>query len=181
MQGGGHDRGWYESLNEEGSREMDLGQRTLGCHTGPYSGLNIVNPQPNFEYSWANNDPRDILKARAQGGQIVQGEDAEFAAYRALQDGNNSQLDSANLYNDCILIRTPIEKVRERREQERLKSEASARGSVDDFVNRASDVETAAGRQYGPTRFARADHSTEWEEDGRTSGMWTPGSGIVRR
>lgn len=181
MQGGGHDRAWYESLDEDGNRDLDLGAESLGCHVGPYRGLNVINPQPNFEYAWANNDPRDILKARALGGQIVQGEDPEFAAYRALGDSTNSQIDSVNLYQDCILIRTPIEKVRERREAERQKAEISVRGSIEDFTERASNAETQAGRQYGPTRFARHDHSIEWEEDGRTSSMWTPGSGIVRR
>lgn len=180
MASGGHDRGWYESLNETGSRDLDLPQETLGCHVGPYSGLNIVNPQANFEYSWAHNDPRDLIRVRAQGGQIVNAEDPEYGAYKALGDTTNSSIDSANLYQDCILIRTPIEKVRERREAESKKAEISARGSVDNYLQSASALESSY-KEHGPTRFSRSDHMVEWEEDGKTTGMWTPNEGIVRR
>jgi hypothetical protein len=181
MQGGGHDLSWYESLNESGSRDLDIPEESLGCHVGPYAGLNIVNPQPNFEYSWANNDPRDVLRVRARGGQVVQGDDPEYAAYRVLEDSTNSPIDSANLYQDCILIRTPIEKVRERRDEESNRAEVSARGSVDDFTDRASALEADYGKHRGPTRFSRSEHMMEWEEDGRVEAMWSPESGIVRR
>ncbi len=182
MAQGGHDLSWYESLNESGSRDLDLDipDETLGCHVGPYAGLNVINPQPNFEYSWANNDPRDIIRVRAKGGQVVQGDDPEYGAYRALDDSVNSSVDSANLYQDCILIRTPIEKVRERRNEEKRKADISARGSVDDFVDRASALEDTY-KHRGPTRFSRSDHMVEWETDGKTESMWSPESGIVRR
>jgi len=182
MQGGGHDLVWYESLTEEGNRDLGIPQETLGCHVGPYAGLNIVDPQPNFEYSWANNDPRDVLRVQAQGGQVVQGDDPEYAAYRTLEDSVNSSIDSTNLYGDCILIRTPIEKVRERRDSERQRAEASIHGGIDSYTDAASLEEAEYGRRIGgPTRFARRDHMVEYEEEGRTTAMWSPESGIVRR
>ena len=178
---GGQDLSWYESLREDGNRDLDIPEETLGCHVGPYAGLNIINPQPNFEYSWANNDPRDIIRVRARGGQVVQGDDPEYGAYRALQDEISSPIDSANLYGDCILIRTPIEKVRERRDAERNRAELSARGGLSNYTERASALEAEYGKHRGPTRFSRADHMVEWEEEGKTASMWSPQSGIVRR
>jgi len=161
---------------------MDIPEETVGCHTGPFAGLNIANPQPGYEYSWQLNDPREVLRSRMQGGEVVQGEDPEFSVYHN-EDSNSTPLDTSQLYKELVLIRTPIETVRERRLEEQHRAEEMARGSVGDFVNKASSAEADYGRKdgRGATRLVRGEHSLELEEDGRTKELWTPDSGIVRR
>jgi len=185
MQGGGHDLSWYEPLNEQGSRNLDLesGDETVGCHVGPYAGLNVAQPQPGFEYSWALNDPRELLRARHRGAEVVQGSDPEYAPYNDFQDPHQTPLDTSQLYQEVVLVRTPMETVRKRRAEEQRKAEISARGFVDDYLNRASALEVDAGRRGGhsSTRFARNDHQVEFYEDDKAAAVWTPGSGIVRR
>lgn len=184
MAGGGHDLSWYEPLNPNGSRDLDTAEETLGCHVGPYAGLNVVRPQPGFAYSWINNDPRDKLRSRHNGAQVVQAEDPEYSAYTEFGDDYNTPLDTSQLYQDVILVRTPIEKVRERREAEARKAELQARGSVDDYLSRASDLEAEYGTRNdgaGPTRLVGRNHSIEYEADGKPESFWTPNTGIVRR
>jgi hypothetical protein len=182
MQGGGYDRKWYEPLDSQGVRNMDIPEETVGCHTGPFSGLNVVNPQPGYDYCWQINDPREILRSRMQGGVVVQGSDPEFSVYQN-EDPEQTPLDTSQLYKELVLIRTPIETVRERRLKEQHRAEVMARGSVNDFVDQASPAEADYGRRdgRGSTRLTRGDHSIEIEADGRTEAIWTPGSGIVRR
>jgi hypothetical protein len=183
MQGGGYDRKWYEPLKPDGNREIDIPEETIGCHTGPYAGLNVANPQPGYEYTWQLNDHRQILLSRMRGGEVVTGSDPEFSVYSAnIEDMDTTPLDSSQLYKELVLIRTPIEKVREQRLQEQQKAEAMARGSVRDYLDQVGPVEADYGRRdgRGPTRLTRSDHSMELEEDGRTTAVWTP-HGIVRR
>ena len=182
MQGGGYDREWYAPLTTEGVKEMDIFEETVGCHTGPYAGLNVANPQPGYEYCWQINDPREILRSKMQGGTVVQGSDPEFSVYQN-EDPTQTPLDTSQLYKELVLIRTPIETVRERRLKEQQRAEVMARGSVSDFMDQASPAEADYGRRdgRGPTRLTRADHSIEHETDGRTEEIWSPSSGIVRR
>ena len=45
----------------EGNRDMQGSiedHETLGCHAGAFEGLNVVNPQPEFKYSYGLVDPR---------------------------------------------------------------------------------------------------------------------------
>jgi hypothetical protein len=182
MQGGGQDRAWYGPLLEDGTREMDLGERTIGCHTGPYAGLNVVNPQEGFEYRWGLNDPRELLRARMAGSEVVQADYPEYSAYRALDDPTRTSIDTSELYQELVLLRTPTEKVRERRQREQEMAERSVRGSVDSYTDRAGALEADLARRDGkPTRFARSDHMVEFEEDGRAASVWTHESGVVRR
>ena len=183
MQGGGQDLQWYEPLQHDGSRDLDTLEETIGCHVGPYAGLNVACPQPGFEYSWALNDPRELLRARQKGSQVVQAEDPEYSVYNDFEDPDRTPLDTAKLYEEVVLVRTPTETVRERRLEENRRAEVSARGSIEDFTERASPLEASCGRTdgRGPTRFSRGDHMMEFDEDGNDVGVWTPGAGIVRR
>jgi hypothetical protein len=86
MFGAGNDRLELEPLDPDGNRKMDLDNpeegevQTIGCHTGMYAGLNVMNPLPDHVYMWANDNPRDRLMVAQRGGQIVQGDDPELAA-----------------------------------------------------------------------------------------------------
>lgn len=183
MQGGGQDRAWYEPLRDDGTRDLDTLEETIGCHVGPYAGLNVARPQPGFEYSWALNDPRELLRVKMRGGQVVQQDDPEYSVYNEFEDPDRTPLDTAKLYEEVILIRTPMETVRRRREEEQRRAEASVHGGMNDFVDKASALEADAGRRGGhsSTRFARKEHMVEYDVDGRTEAVWTPDSGIVRR
>jgi hypothetical protein len=184
MQGGGQDRQWYEPLAPDGSRDLDTAEETLGCHGGPYSGLNVGRPQPGFVYAWARNDPRDLLRARHNGSQVVNGDDPEYSMFQELGDDYNTPLDTSQLYKDVVLVRTPIERVRERREAEARKSEMQARGDAQDFLDRASDLEAeygGRGDKAGPTRFVGSGHTIQYEEDGKPAAAWSPATGVVRR
>ena len=57
MLGGGKDNNWLAPLDEDGNRQSDdIGLETMvGCHTGSYTGLNVVHPQPGYEYKWERN------------------------------------------------------------------------------------------------------------------------------
>jgi hypothetical protein len=183
MQGGGQDRQWYEPLAPDGTRDLDIAEETIGCHVGPYAGLNVGRPQPGFEYRWAINDPKELLRVRMQGAQVVQAEDPEFSVFNDFTDPDRTPLDTSQLYAEVILTRTPIEMVRERRLQEQRKAEIMVHGSASDFIDRASSTEADYGRRDGggATRFSRSEHMTEYEEDGKPAAVWTPDSGIVRR
>ena len=57
--GGGSDREWIERLSSEGNRTnhgLPVDGEVVGCHVGPYAGLNLVNPQPGYEYIWMLNE-----------------------------------------------------------------------------------------------------------------------------
>lgn len=184
MQGGGYDREWYEPLTSEGVRELDIEEETIGCHTGPFAGLNVANPQPGYEYCWQKNDPRDVLRSQLRGGEVVTGDDPEFSPYHT-EDPNQTTVDTSRLYNELVLIRTPIEKVRAQQKEEQRRAEQMVFGGVDDFVDQASALEADYGRRggrgRGATRFSRGDHMVELDTDGKTTELRTPGSGPVRR
>lgn len=182
MLGGGYDREWYASLSEDGIRDMDIPEETIGCHVGPYAGLNVANPQEGFSYTWQINDPREVLRSRMMGGVVVQGSDPEFSVYNTTDD-NQTPLDSSQLYKEVVLIRTPIEKVREQALREKQAAEVMALGSIQDYTDKASALEADYGRQdgRGSTRFPGQEHALEFETDGKTEAIWTPESGIVRR
>jgi len=185
VQGGGYDREWYEPLTEEGHKEFDsIEENTIGCHTGPFYGLNVGNPQPGYEYCWQLNDPREVLKSRLRGGEVVEGGDPEFSIYNT-EDPNQTTLDTSQLYSELVLIRTPIEMVRAQQLEEQQRAENMVYGTGEDFIDQASPLEAdygrRGGRAQGATRFFRNDHVLEVEEDGKTAVLQTPRSGPVRR
>ena len=187
MLGGGSDLQWLAPLDEDGNRNLDLddlAQETVGCHVGPYAGLNVVNPQPEFEYSWANNRPDDLLIARHHGGQVVQSGDPEMAAYSQLVYDGETPVDSAELFPGVVMIRTPTSRVRERREREQAKADAMLTGGQSEFENKTTqgEEEYANLDGRGPTRFTRREHHIEFEDhSGRVTRHWRPGDGIMRR
>lgn len=191
MLGGGSDRLDLEPLNFEGNRELDNLEASYGCHAGEYAGLNIFNPQPNFVYSWANDNDRDRLLVRQRGGQIVQAGDPEMAAYKAMVGHGQTDLDSAQTgYPGILLVRTPIEIERRRREEEDRRRQALLRGGGAEatYIQRGlrNPEEVAAGAAAGRTslRFARRDHVTRVtagpHEEAPELDAWGPGDGISR-
>lgn len=191
MLGGGRDRLDLAPLTPEGNRELDNPNASMGCHVGDYIGLNVFNPQPEFVYSWANDNPRDRLLVLQRGSQIVQSGDPESAAYHEMVNHDQTPLDSAHAgYPGVILVRTPIEIERRRRENEEQTRQAMLRGGGSEaaFIEggRRNPGEMEAGQAAGHTslRFQRRDHTVQVtagsEPDDRVVDHWSPSAGIVR-
>lgn len=189
MLGGGADREWLEPLDYEGNRtNLPIEERVVGCHVGPYAGLNVCDPQPGFEYQWCLNPsrsgagPADAMAIHAIGGQVVTMDDPEFAAYQKLEGMGNAPLDMSTIYKELVLVRIPSERQAQRR-QENLEKNAKMlrRGPAESFVAGASAAEQSARyNERGPTRFAMRGHQTEFTHDRDTIEVSIPDSGIVR-
>lgn len=130
---------------------------------------------------------------RQTGGEIVQGSDPEYAAYRTLTGHTGpSDLDSSFTgYPGVRLVRRHIEVERKRREEEATRRERSLRGGTAEQTYVAAgrshpdEMEAAGKRGLSSLRFARRDHGTQLAafDDGgseRTLEVWDPSSGIVR-
>ena len=187
--GGGNDRSWLEPLDSEGNRNPDLGieHRVVGCHVGPYAGLNVYDPQPGFEYQWMLNPegnmggPAASLQIHTIGGQVVKDGDQEFAAFKVMEGMQATGTDTSSIFNEVILVRIPEARQRQR-QQENLEKNARMlrKGPEESFVNRASHDERERYSGRGPTRFALRDHQTEFNHDRDTVEVSLPDSGIVR-
>jgi len=189
MLGGGSDREWLEPLDSEGNRNPDLPitERVVGCHVGPYAGLNLYNPQPGFEYEWLCNPeghlggPAAALQIHEIGGQVVKDVDPEIAAIRKMEGMEASPLDTSTIFKELILVRIPAE-----RQNQRMKEIADKnarmlrRGPEESFVGRASSLESERYSGRGPTRFAMRDHQTSFNHGRDTVEVSLPDSGIVR-
>jgi hypothetical protein len=186
--GGGADRLTLKPLNPDGNRdgnddpELD---NILGCHTGSTFGLCVANPQPGFIYKWARKRGGDINYYRRRGGQVVQTGDPEHSVGSTyIEDQDSSPVDSADIYEDVILMRFPEEAIRQQTEEDRAKSDAQMRAGADEFVNQAherpGEIQLSGGK---PTRFARSDHrldySTGYGIESPKVDTWTPDQGIV--
>lgn len=182
---GGFDSSWLAPLDDQGNAPVDSLDNVVGQHSGLYAGLCVVNPQPDFEYSWARNTDNDRLLVKLRGGQIVQSGDPEMAYYNQDADAAAAQptpVDSAQLFGDVILVRTPVEKVRAERDEQQRRARAQLRDAGTDFVEKAGGAERDPHYTGGrPTRFKRDDHMIVFEDDqGRAVDQWTPDIGIVR-
>lgn len=171
----GGNRTEYDTSDYEA--EFDPTQM-IGCHSGRFGVLNVAG-QPGFAYCWANNNPRDLYNERLRGGQVVQAEDPEFAALK-FQIGGAGQIDSAVLFQDCVLVRYPIEAKRQERAEIEQLNLKQVRGAEAQFAEGASAAERAATRR-GPSRFRTDDHRVEYYSGGDVVGEWTPNDGIIPR
>ncbi len=192
MIGSGEDRSWLIPLDSEGNRPTDtydIEGNSIGCHTGPYAGLCVNNPQPGYEYQWEINpqksgafDPAAAHRIHQLGGQVVQAEDPEFAVYQLMQ-GYSAQpapLDSATVFNELVLVRIPAESLRKEREKiNETNHRKLRRGPAEAFVNQGRGQESQYNSQ-GPTRFRLSDHHSEFLQGAQVEEISTPDSGIVK-
>jgi len=191
MLGGGGDRLELEPLNFEGHRELDNLDASFGSHVADSAGLNLFNPQEGFVYSWANDNARSRLQVRQRGGIIVQSGDPEMAAYHEMVGHTATDLDSSQTgYPGVILVKTPIEIERRRREHEGQLRRKLLRGggAESNYAEsglrdpREAEASAAAGRTS--LRFTRRDHKTHIAagpgDDAQVLDAWGPGDGISR-
>lgn len=192
MIGGGTDRNWLTPLDTSGNvntDHMNIEENTVGCHTGAYSGLNVCNPQPGFEYQWplnpmgqnGNFDPAAMHAIHQMGGEIVKEGDPEFAVYRQFQSGlESTPLDSNTVYRELCLVRVPTENRRRTLEKiTELNLRRLRRGPEESFVNSGSQREGQYTSE-GPTRFRLSTHHSELQTGGETREILTPDSGVVK-
>ena len=187
MQGGG-DRTWLKPMSPNGSfnERTDDDAEIVGCHKGFYGGLNIANPEPGFTYQWIRNDPRDVYLARQRGWQAVDTEGTDKPAFMLGINGDDSetptQLDTAAVFQDILLVRMPEETHQRINEELREKAKAQLRNGTDAFLDGADAAEMATGRtERGrlPTRMARAEHGLQAQQDGETVRLESQG-GILQ-
>ena len=102
MLGGGSDREWTEPLAADGNRRnIPLDERVVGCHTGNYIGLNVVNPQPGFEYAWylspsrSGASPADAFAIYSVGGHVVNETDPERAYLSKIEGLEGTPIDTS--------------------------------------------------------------------------------------
>jgi hypothetical protein len=186
--GAGADRLALKPLGPDGSRDGNDDPElddVMGCHAGSTFGLNVSNPQPGFVYKWARKKGSDIAYYRRRGGQVVQTDDPEHSVGSTyIEDMGASPVDSADIYEDVILMRFPEEAIRRQTEEDLAKSQDQLRSGADEFVNQAherpGEIEFSGGN---PTRFAkrghRLDFSTGYSADSPKVDTWTPDKGIV--
>jgi hypothetical protein len=189
MLGGGSEREWLEPLDSEGNRNPDLPitERVVGCHVGPYAGLNLYNPQPGFEYEWLCNPeghlggPAAALQIHEIGGQVVTDSDPEIAAIKTMEGMESNPLDTSTVFKELILVRIPAERQHQRMQEIADKNKRMLRrGPEESFVGRASSLESERYSGRGPTRFAMRGHQTDFNRGHDTVEVSLPDSGIVR-
>lgn len=178
LSGGGNNE-WLQELTHDGNLPSEGDLNIQGCHRGHYTVLNIVNPQPGFEYQWPANNPRELMSARRRGWRQLQEDDPEMTGLRTaimgdLEDSDMpTQLDTTDLFQDVIPMKTTSENLARLRQENEDKRKAMLRGGAEAFVRGSRSDEIMAG-QGRPTRFADQRHSLEFDEDGRIVDQWTP-------
>lgn len=159
---------------------------TLGCHKGNFRGLNVRNPDPNMDYKWANDRPQELMAAVQQGSILVGPEDQEMSAVHDLLGLESTPLDGSCMYAGMRLIKTPIERVRQREEQRlRQYNAAFKEGAVErEYFDGATEQEARFGGDQG-LRLMRSDHQTDVTEGANPSGKrldsWRPNLGLDYR
>ncbi len=184
--GGGADREWLEPLNDKGSRVGDGSPRfddLVGCHVGNCEGLNVENPEPGMVYVWELNRGPELRTAAMNGAIIVTDDMPERASLRSLASTNQGTLDTAQIYQDVILVKYPAERIRQRREAEQKRAQAMLRSGSDEFLGRVTAAERLLDPRGRGTRFANVDHRIEVTDDRRDRVIdeWSPEHGILNR
>jgi hypothetical protein len=181
MLGGGRDRkdliGWDPDQFEASTDPA----KAAGCHTGKFSGLNVQNPQPGWEYAHARDTREGITEARLNRYQVVQQGDPELAAYQNDPNSPFSDTDSAAAgYPGVVFVRRSPEDSRLIRGEEQKKRDALMRGG--DTEQAFLSGRSAAEESSGGKRFISPDHRSHttsgYDEGSEVIDSWTPDRGI---
>ena len=190
--GGGYDKSWMTPLDPEGNivdENYDIMEHKVGCHTGKFEGLNVVNPKPGYEYMWLLNptragaDPGDWFAIQSRQAEIVKSEDPEFRPYHAaMGEAGPSFMDTSFQFRELVLCRIPQDVMRKEREEQVAENARQLRkGPSEEFAARATAIERELYSTRGPTRFQEPEHQTEFQADGRTVEIHKSDTGILRQ
>lgn len=181
-----YDRSWMKPLTSEGNVVSDQPglENMIGCYEGDYLGYNVVNPLPNYEYRWRLMTPASRIQIQQSGGTIVHHGDPDGAAYSVLMENGAggfapSASDSVVSNGEVMLVRWPLERVREEHEREEQKALSYARGGAEEYVGGQTPAERhfSGGRA---TRFRAPDHMIQYQDaEGRPVEVWTPDRGVI--
>lgn len=184
--GGGRSSFRMTPMREDGRtrkwEDIDSNIDILGCHAGDSAGMNIVNPQPGFEYQWVRSDATSQMLERQKGGTPIAADDPEAPAYTiGLTDTSDgpTPLDSGMAYKDVVLYRYPSDRMAERHKEDAARAERAVTGAADQYLHGASPAElsTSSGAR---TRFARRDHALQMQDEtGAVKRQWTPERSIL--
>jgi len=179
MRGGGRDREELNNFNPDAYHQSDDPDKMMGCHKGDFAMLNIRNAQPGDTYSWANDTPTDVMKARMTGKRVVHADDPERAGFADMLGYDEGSLDSTGAGPPGVVLmkRSAKDERRVREEQQSQREKLLRSGDAEqNYINRASADEA----QFGGKRFMRDDHRTYVtdgpKETGRQVDAWRPGS-----
>lgn len=182
MLGGGKSREWLRPLTPEGRLDTDDPNLDdmVGCHKGDFVGLNVINPDPGFEYVWELNRPRDIMRAKMRGGIRVGADEPESAAMAHLTDSTDTPVDGYHTFGDVTLFKYPIDKIAKIRAEESARAQAMMRGGAAEFVSKATKLEQEMSRGQA-TRFKARNHGLQYL-DGQENVVdtWNPGDDEIR-
>lgn len=184
--GGGKDCIDLAPLDYAGSRDLDTMDESMGCHVGKYEGLNILNPQPGWHYHYVPSTPEAVLGARQGGGRIATTEDPELSAYNAMVGADETPLDSHVGFPGLLLVKTPIERERQRRQEIAERAHRMLKGSEIESAFASRGHRSPEEQQYAngkPLRFVQSKHMFRVTDGSSESDpsvdAWTA-TGIVR-
>lgn len=127
---------------------------TRGCHTGPYSALNIQNPQPNMAYVWVSSGRNGarMLGFEMQGYEPVLTSDPEMAGSKLSSRFSTSATPTATdtlvRFADVVLMRTSQENLARIHEERRRTANAQLNAHVEEFLH-PSDEEAELAASHG--------------------------------
>lgn len=135
---------------------------SLGNHKGDFEALNIKNPQPGMHYFWAKKTASSVRRFMRYGFEVVQAEDPEEFGAR-LPEKVGALLDGATAYSDVVLMRIPLERYRQFRNQRKQLVEAKREASTQAYLAAGKERERELGHRAprrGPTYHKLVSHET---------------------
>lgn len=181
----GNARDWLTPLRPDGSRKYEThgDEEIIGCHTGHSAGLNVRNPLPGYDYMWGSRDPRRLLVERQRGYEVVQDSDSDGPAWKSEAVGGDhdapTPLDTANVYQDIVLLRIRSDRLAELRAAEQQHARSLLDSGTRAFIERASPDEMLSGHGRA-TRMARSDHVTNLMDGDEIVEQHAPDEGTPR-
>lgn len=135
---GGGDRALLRPLKQTVDR--------IGNHKGISEDLNVDSPQPGFQYRQVSTagGGKYVRRRERQGYRVVTADSPEMQLAKGdLNTGEN--LDSVHTSKDVILMRIPVEKHQELRDEKRRLTELAMTGAETAFTDRGEAVKDQLG------------------------------------
>ena len=180
MTGGGRDRSDLQSYNPDAFLQSSDPDEMMGCHVGRFAGLNVMNPQPGYFYSWADESRQGKIQARLNKWHIVQPDDPERAGYEAMLGHDHQEIDSASSgYPGVVLVRRSAKDEKLIRDEEAAKRLNLLRSGPDEaYLHGGSAMELQKGGRRTIGDNHRTHRTSGEDENSAVTETWTPDRGI---
>lgn len=165
----GVDHSWYAPVNPVPHDGYDP-DYVLGSYREACQSFNVHNPQPGWHYTWGLLSNRDNMeRRRMQGFEIVQHNDPEAAGWHDYQAAHRGTSQGSAFTNgSLVLMRCPIDRIRQLREQRREQIRERIMGPTRAFEADGRAMHEALGSikpgyasKYGSAYHQGADHGIE--------------------